>query len=105
MTKFLKEYRCGNCNKLFFKGDLSHCTIEIKCKNCKQFSTINGKNCQLFLTLKKNSEKRELKDLRDEDIKDAIVQCSDCEEKDDCEHYVHLTNMTCPLCKKSIEKK
>lgn len=40
MANFLKEYRCNHCNKLFFKGDLQHCVVEIKCKNCKNISRI-----------------------------------------------------------------
>jgi len=35
-----REYRCQNCRKLFFKGDIEHATIEIKCKSCKQINTI-----------------------------------------------------------------
>ncbi|MFZ3073560.1 MAG: Com family DNA-binding transcriptional regulator [Minisyncoccales bacterium] len=31
----LKEYRCENCNKLLFKGDIRDAIIEIKCKRCK----------------------------------------------------------------------
>jgi phage FluMu protein Com len=31
----LKEYRCENCNKLLFKGDIRGAVIEIKCKKCK----------------------------------------------------------------------
>jgi len=40
MANFLKEYRCKRCNKLFFKGDLRDCVVEIKCKNCKNISRI-----------------------------------------------------------------
>jgi hypothetical protein len=36
----LQDYRCENCNKLFFKGDIRHAVIEIKCRNCKQISRI-----------------------------------------------------------------
>jgi len=105
MPKFLKEYRCPNCNKLFFKGDLLHGTIEIKCKNCKQFVTVNGKNCQLFLLLNKNSHVENLKDLKNEDIEDAIIQCEDCEDSEDCSHFKHFKNNLCPLCKKTLKQK
>ena len=50
MANFLKEYRCEHCNKLFFKGDLRHCVVEIKCKNCKNISRIDveiGKNQEI----------------------------------------------------------
>ncbi|MCK5061375.1 hypothetical protein KAR28_02400 [Candidatus Parcubacteria bacterium] len=49
MANFLKEYRCKHCNKLFFKGDLRHCVVEIKCKNCKKINMIERKNRKLFL--------------------------------------------------------
>lgn len=108
MPKFLKEYRCPNCNKLFFKGDLLHGTIEIKCKNCKQFVTLNGKNCQLFLMLNKKAHPDNLNDLQEEDIEDTIIQCTDCadcEENEACEHFKHLKNNLCPLCKKITKEK
>ncbi|PIR74103.1 MAG: Com family DNA-binding transcriptional regulator [Candidatus Magasanikbacteria bacterium CG10_big_fil_rev_8_21_14_0_10_47_10] len=37
----LKEFRCKNCNKLFFKGHILEAIIEIKCKNCKSVETID----------------------------------------------------------------
>ena len=43
-----KEYRCQNCRKLFFKGDIEHATIEIKCKSCKQINTIRGNKSNLL---------------------------------------------------------
>ena len=33
MNTTLNEYRC-DCGKLLFKGALSVCTLEIKCKKC-----------------------------------------------------------------------
>ena len=104
MSNFLKEYRCKNCNKLFFKGDLSHCTIEIKCKNCKEFSTVTGKNCRLTLMLhdKKDKQKPSLGNLKESDIKNAVLQCSECDEKEDCNLYNHLKENICPICKKSV---
>jgi len=42
MSNSLKEYRCEHCNKLFFKGALRQGTIEIKCRNCKRISTLEG---------------------------------------------------------------
>jgi len=41
----LKEFRCAHCNKLFFKGDIKHAIIEIKCRNCKQISKIEAAGC------------------------------------------------------------
>lgn len=32
---FIKEYRCSNCNRLLFKGDLIDGNIEVKCGRCK----------------------------------------------------------------------
>lgn len=43
----LKEYRCDNCKKLFFKGDIRHAVIEIKCKKCKNIITIKEANSGL----------------------------------------------------------
>jgi phage FluMu protein Com len=45
----LRDYRCENCNKLFFKGDVRHAIIEIKCRNCKQICRIecHGDNSDL----------------------------------------------------------
>lgn len=39
----LKEYRCPDCGKLLFKGDIHVAVIEIKCKRCKKISVITGK--------------------------------------------------------------
>ena len=36
----LKEHRCPHCSKLFFKGDITHAVIEVKCKNCKNIHRI-----------------------------------------------------------------
>jgi phage FluMu protein Com len=35
-----KEYRCQNCQKLFFKGFLVEGEVEIKCRACHELSTI-----------------------------------------------------------------
>ena len=107
MTNFLKEYRCQHCNKLFFKGDLSHCTIEIKCKNCKEFSTVTGRNCSLYLMMddKKNKPKPSLSNLKESDIKNAVLQCSECDKKDDCSLHKHLEENICPICKKPVDEK
>lgn len=100
----LKEFRCDNCNKLFFKGSLEHCTIEIKCKNCKQFSTIEGTNCKLMLSVKDkgNHDPKDLKVLKSLDIKDAVLQCDACVEKGDCHCRESLKNNICPLCNKKV---
>jgi len=55
-----KEYRCQNCRKLFFKGDIEHATIEIKCKSCKQINTIRGNKSNLLASAgDKESPKRD----------------------------------------------
>jgi len=36
----LNEYRCS-CNKLLFKGVLTDCKIEIKCRRCGEIKTID----------------------------------------------------------------
>jgi len=40
----LNEYRCSSCGKLFFKGDLQNCKIEIKCRRCGEIKLINFSN-------------------------------------------------------------
>lgn len=55
-----REYRCQNCRKLFFKGDIEHATIEIKCKSCKQINTIrDSKSKSLVPADNKESPKRD----------------------------------------------
>ncbi len=55
-----REYRCQNCRKLFFKGDIEHATIEIKCKSCKQINTIrDNKSKSSVLADNKESSKRD----------------------------------------------
>ena len=36
------EYRCKNCDKLFFKGILVDSEVEVKCKRCGTIRTIKG---------------------------------------------------------------
>lgn len=38
---FLYDYRC-NCGKLFFRGALLTCNLEIKCKRCGSITSISG---------------------------------------------------------------
>ena len=90
MGSNLKEYRCKYCNKLFFKGDLCHCTIEVKCKNCKEFNIIKGVNCQLVLLfnkteLDKKDNKISLKESGD--IEKINDECRACKERDRCNYY------------------
>jgi len=40
----LNEHRCSSCGKLFFKGILKDCKIEIKCKRCGEIKLINFSN-------------------------------------------------------------
>lgn len=104
MSNFLKEYRCEHCNKLFFKGDLTHCTVEIKCKNCKKISVIKGVKCKLFLSLKKGKKEtdNDLKVLKNKDIEEITIHCSDCEKNNECGCYEDLKNDCCPICKKKL---
>lgn len=102
--KFLKEYRCANCNKLFFKGEIARGTIEIKCKNCKQFSILKGKNCRLRFFLDKKVKSSDLRDLRSVDIKRVMIECEKCSEKSECCSYQKLHRELCPLCSKKLDK-
>lgn len=95
MSSSLKEFRCKYCNKLFFKGDLEHCTIEVKCKNCKEFNVIKGRNCKLLMSFfsEKNSG--------DEERKKTAKECSSCEHVDVCDDHKKIKkNDVCPFCKK-----
>ena len=38
----LRDYRCGQCNKLLFKGELLRGLVEVKCKSCKNFNEFDG---------------------------------------------------------------
>lgn len=49
MPNFLKEYRYRYCHKLFFKDELAHCAIEIKCKTCRNISKI--KRTSIFIII------------------------------------------------------
>lgn len=108
MPSFLKEHRCKHCHKLFFKGDLKHCTIEIKCKNCKNISTFEGINCKLFLLADKESSYKRSDGtvaLKDNPINNAIIQCEGCRQVTNCGHYKTMKeNNICPVCQRSMEK-
>lgn len=43
----LKDYRCRNCQKLFFKAIVYHAIIEVKCKNCKIINVIQNNDYKL----------------------------------------------------------
>ena len=92
----LHECRCKYCNKLFFKADLEHAKIEIKCKNCKNISLIKGKDCALWGLLDKDSVKE-----MDCDNFMAIVtkKCSDCKDNEKCLAFRKITQKhSCPMC-------
>jgi len=95
MSSSLREFRCKYCNKLFFKGDLEYCTIEVKCKNCKEFNIIKGRNCKISMSFleDKNSEET--------DIKNKVQECSDCEHLDVCDYHKKIKESDVrPFCKK-----
>ncbi|KPJ55187.1 hypothetical protein AMJ47_01585 [Parcubacteria bacterium DG_72] len=94
MSNFLKEYRCRYCNKLFFKGNLVYCTIEIKCKNCKKLNTfeeIKGINCRPFLLFDQHSSYKRsdgtLSSSKGNTVKQRLNQCLNCQENNNCEYY------------------
>jgi len=108
MSDFLKEYRCKQCNKLFFKGNLNHCVIEVKCKNCKTYNEIEGRNCEFFLMLDHVNFYGEY-NISSFSSKDGILKgggdkCSKCVEKNNCESYKVMTkDNVCPFCYKKNE--
>jgi len=87
MFNSLKEYRCEHCNKLFFKGDLKYCTIEIKCKNCKNINEIKGLNCKLLLFSDQQS-------FYKRDNENNKPKCVACKENNNCKYYKAIMNKT-----------
>lgn len=40
MNACANEYRCRSCQKLLFKGVLVEADIEVKCKSCREVTTV-----------------------------------------------------------------
>lgn len=51
MSTCLREYRCDQCQKLFFKGLLVEGTVEIKCKSCHSLNIIQASQFNELLCL------------------------------------------------------
>jgi len=102
MPHYFKEHRCKYCNKLFFKGDLLHCTIEIKCNKCKKINVIEGINCQfIFPTQKSGHDEKsgQVSPAKQPAAKDILIRCSECREADRCGHHKAMKkHNACPLC-------
>jgi len=100
-----KEYRCQNCRKLFFKGVIKHATIEIKCRNCKELSTIRGNNCKLWMLADERGkyERSDGSQTKPKNIiSTAVTECEQCKKINYCQHYQDMKNQKiCPICKKS----
>lgn len=101
----LKEYRCKHCKKLFFKGNLNHCTIEVKCKKCKTHNKIEGTNCRLFLMLDQANSYGQYNtssfSSKDGVFKGVCEKCSKCGKKNSCEFYKAMSeDKVCPFCHK-----
>ncbi len=85
-----EEYRCPHCKKLFFKGNIKYATIEIKCKNCKNIITIQGKNCKVWLLIDKKETHKKNNNFHEdkyEIFKNAIIQCESCNKKKGCKSH------------------
>lgn len=106
MFNFLNEYRCKYCDKLFFKGNLTHGTIEIKCMRCKRFNKINGLNCELLLLFdQQDSYRRSDESFLSKEyiINHALGQCSKCKEIKSCGYYKMIKeDNICPFCKRGV---
>ncbi len=90
MPDFFKEYRCKYCDKLFFKGNLMHCTIEIKCRKCKKFNFVKGLNCKFLLCSDQYASYTKSDGSllsKEEVVSKALVQCPKCEIADHCGYY------------------
>lgn len=90
---FLNEYRCKYCNKLFFKGALDKATIEIKCRNCKNYNVIEGKNCKLILF--SDNKGAYSKDNVNNPKVQAIIRCN--KDKEEEKGFKHASE-SCPVC-------
>ena len=44
-----KEYRCGTCNKLLFKGLLVDSEVEVKCRGCGNLHSFSGESKEKLL--------------------------------------------------------
>ncbi len=49
-AKYLKEYRCPDCNKLLAKGNLKHKddVLEVKCKGCSNIHMFTGEDADII---------------------------------------------------------
>lgn len=49
-SKYLREYRCPNCNKLLAKGKLSHKddVLEVKCRGCSTIHMFRGEDADII---------------------------------------------------------
>ena len=47
--KYLKEYRCPDCNKLLCKGVLTsgQSVLEVKCRNCHRLCLFTGEDAEI----------------------------------------------------------
>ncbi len=47
--RYLREYRCPDCNKLLCKGVLHHkdSALEVKCRNCKKICWSTGADAEI----------------------------------------------------------
>jgi len=103
--KCLKDYRCKSCNKLFFKGEVRHAIIQVKCKNCKQMNTIHGTDCKIWL-LADGDKHSYLRGTDECSLNDAMLECEHCmktkniKEKD-CRDM--KDEGICPMCKQKLE--
>jgi phage FluMu protein Com len=96
----LKEYRCTHCNKLFFKADIQYATVEIKCKYCKNISTIKGDNCSFLLLANENNLPNYNDSISANFVNCAIDKCEKCSQFNNCKHYEDMkVKGVCPLCK------
>jgi len=102
MSNSLKEYRCKFCKKLFFKGDLKHCIIEVKCKKCKEVNKFEGVNCELFLLYDKDDSQMPYNKsslFQNGVIKCISDKCSNCNKASSCKYSkIVAETKVCPFC-------
>ena len=102
----LKEYRCNECQKLFFRADIYNSRIEVKCKNCKTINMIEGTNCKLWLFANNQGSAEEGYNFYDHPknfFDRALISCEACDKKHGCKHYHNMKKDICPMCKQDIK--
>ena len=90
----IKDFRCVNCGKLFFKADLFSGKIEVKCRNCKKIILIKGYKCELLNSLEMGKSLFDNNFLENKkNIDKALVKCMNCYRLGRCGYYIVIRKL------------